>query len=468
MTNLITWAPKTDELEKSIREKQKSLETDQEAYHKITDEVFKDFCKELKIANIVEYEGGTLKEQRDRTDRLNQLAKQVAMLKGKIDKDKTSEESLRKKVESFKTGMAKDQKEMEAFSAKVEASKKKLKDAMEAKAEEKRKRDQVMDDIDEIEKQLREVQAVLKKTHDDRDGAAKLVERAESLMEKLSAQRTSLLEQSELDEVELPKRKGAGAGEEEDAEMEEGDDAMEVDDSAGHSQPAKRVKKAIAEARLDYSKVPREQKRDMPDKEKKRVLEDLEEKQKKIAESLGTMNPNMKAFEQLKEIEARYEEVQGEMQAAKQKSQDLTKSFDEVRKKRCEMFNACFDHVKSCIDKIYKELTSDPTKAEQSVGGSAYLTLNNQDEPYLDGIKYDTIPPGKRFMDMTHLSGGEKPMAVSVAMKVSLGSDQGEKTVAALALLFAINSYFPAPFIVLDEVDAALDSRNVAKVPPAT
>ena len=68
-----------------------------------------------------------------------------------------------------------------------------------------------------------------------------------------------------------------------------------------------------------------------------------------------------------------------------------------------------------------------------------------QDEPYLDGIKYDTIPPGKRFMDMTHLSGGEK-------------------TVAALALLFAINSFFPAPFIVLDEVDAALDARNVAKV----
>ena len=48
-------------------------------------------------------------------------------------------------------------------------------------------------------------------------------------------------------------------------------------------------------------------------------------------------------------------------------------------------------------------------------------------------------------MDMTHLSGGEK-------------------TVAALALLFAINSYNPAPFIVLDEVDAALDARNVAKV----
>lgn len=141
----------------------------------------------------------------------------------------------------------------------------------------------------------------------------------------------------------------------------------------------------------------------------------------------------------------RFNEVQSEMLEAKQKSQDLAKQFEEVKEERVELFNKCFEHVKGCIDTIYKELTSDPTKLEQSVGGSAYLTLNNQEEPYLDGIKYDTIPPGKRFMDMTHLSGGEK-------------------TVAALALLFAINSFSPAPFIVLDEVDAALDARNVAKV----
>jgi structural maintenance of chromosome 1 len=55
------------------------------------------------------------------------------------------------------------------------------------------------------------------------------------------------------------------------------------------------------------------------------------------------------------------------------------------------------------------------------------------------------MPPMKRFRDMDQLSGGEK-------------------TVAALALLFAIHSYRPAPFFILDEVDAALDNANVAKV----
>ena len=55
------------------------------------------------------------------------------------------------------------------------------------------------------------------------------------------------------------------------------------------------------------------------------------------------------------------------------------------------------------------------------------------------------MPPMKRFRDMEQLSGGEK-------------------TMAALALLFAIHSYQPSPFFVLDEVDAALDNTNVAKI----
>lgn len=74
-----------------------------------------------------------------------------------------------------------------------------------------------------------------------------------------------------------------------------------------------------------------------------------------------------------------------------------------------------------------------------------YLDTEDPDEPYLAGLKYHAMPPLKRFRDMEHLSGGEK-------------------TMAALALLFAVHSYQPSPFFVLDEVDAALDNANVAKL----
>ncbi|CCD69826.1 Structural maintenance of chromosomes protein 1 [Caenorhabditis elegans] len=67
------------------------------------------------------------------------------------------------------------------------------------------------------------------------------------------------------------------------------------------------------------------------------------------------------------------------------------------------------------------------------------------EEPYLDGIQYNCVAPGKRFRPMDNLSGGEK-------------------TIAALALLFAVHGRNPAPFFVLDEIDAALDNTNIGKV----
>lgn len=76
-----------------------------------------------------------------------------------------------------------------------------------------------------------------------------------------------------------------------------------------------------------------------------------------------------------------------------------------------------FDHISGTIDRIYKDLTVSRT---HPVGGAAYLSLESEEEPFLHGIKFTAMPPTKRFRDMEQLSGGEK-------------------TVAALALLFAIH-----------------------------
>lgn len=84
---------------------------------------------------------------------------------------------------------------------------------------------------------------------------------------------------------------------------------------------------------------------------------------------------------------------------------------------RYEKFMEAFNHISGNIDKIYKQLTKSNT---HPLGGTAYLNLDNEDEPFLHGIKYTTMPPTKRFRDMEQLSGGEK-------------------TVAALALLFSIH-----------------------------
>ena len=89
---------------------------------------------------------------------------------------------------------------------------------------------------------------------------------------------------------------------------------------------------------------------------------------------------------------------------------------------RHDKFMDAFNHISVNINAIYKQLTQSTT---HPLGGTAYLSLDSEDEPYLHGIKYTAMPPTKRFRDMVQLSGGEK-------------------TVAALALLFAIHRYgFP-------------------------
>ena len=108
---------------------------------------------------------------------------------------------------------------------------------------------------------------------------------------------------------------------------------------------------------------------------------------------------------------------------------------------------SAFNAISSSIDTVYKELTryATPQAAATTSAGTAYLHVEDPDEPYLSGIKFTAMPPSKRFRDMDQLSGGEK-------------------AVAALALLFAMHKCHPVPFFIMDEVDADLDPTNVKRV----
>ncbi|KAM4675747.1 structural maintenance of chromosomes protein 1B-like [Discoglossus pictus] len=125
-------------------------------------------------------------------------------------------------------------------------------------------------------------------------------------------------------------------------------------------------------------------------------------------------------------------------EASRRKARLCRQEFEQVKQRRYELFSQCFEHVCIAIDHIYKKLC-------RNTSAQAFLSPENPEEPYLEGISYNCVAPGKRFMPMDNLSGGEK-------------------SVAALALVFAMHSFRPAPFFILDEVDAALDNTNIGKV----
>jgi structural maintenance of chromosome 1 len=127
---------------------------------------------------------------------------------------------------------------------------------------------------------------------------------------------------------------------------------------------------------------------------------------------------------------------------AKDNARKAAAEFQLIKNKRAKCFLDAFNHIDESLKTIYTDITK---SSKHPLGGNAYLSLDDTEEPYKGGLKFNAMPPMKRFRDMEQLSGGEK-------------------TVAALALLFAIHSFHPAPFFVMDEVDAALDNINLRKV----
>lgn len=214
-------------------------------------------------------------------------------------------------------------------------------------------------------------------------------------------------------------------------------DAMDVDEDANGLE----INKVFLHdygIEVDFEELPDE----LQDNGDDKVEEDLLEKIKTLGGELDRMAPNMKAIDRLEGVGSRLQETEKELEDSRKLAKAAKDGFLEVRDKRLDLFKRAFDHISTEITKVYKELTTDRAS---STGGYAYLDLEDPNEYVNGGIKYHAMPPLKRFRDMEHLSGGEK-------------------TMAALALLFAIHSYQPSPFFVLDEVDAALDNANVEMI----
>ncbi|XP_076672291.1 structural maintenance of chromosomes protein 1A-like [Andrena cerasifolii] len=180
--------------------------------------------------------------------------------------------------------------------------------------------------------------------------------------------------------------------------------------------------------------------------EKSRVEEDIDRSRSKLTGKVRDLqqeietvkNPNFKADEKIELTTEELKERRADHREALKNAMAIKREFEKVKQERYGRFSSSLQHITTQLDVIYKSLVNNDL-------GEAVLVPENPDEPYLGGINFSYIVPGKRFQPLSNLSGGEK-------------------TIAALALLFAIHSFRPAPFFVLDEVDAALDNQNIKNV----
>eukprot|EP00801_Mesodinium_rubrum_P010304 Mrub_10352.p1 GENE.Mrub_10352~~Mrub_10352.p1 ORF type:complete len:227 (-),score=55.83 Mrub_10352:6-653(-) len=110
--------------------------------------------------------------------------------------------------------------------------------------------------------------------------------------------------------------------------------------------------------------------------------------------------------------------------------------------------------IKNCRDKIFKESFLKINKSVRDIytnltgGGMAELEFESDGDPFEGGLRYYVRPPNKSWNKICNLSGGEK-------------------TLASLALIFALHELKPCPFYIMDEIDAALDIKNCTSVADA-
>ena len=143
-------------------------------------------------------------------------------------------------------------------------------------------------------------------------------------------------------------------------------------------------------------------------------------------------NVNMRALEVYEEINQEYIKLIEKRDKLSTERQDVLNMITEIEKNKKDIFMKTFKELDKNFSRIFLSL---------SRKGEANLELENKDDPLSAGVDIKVRITGNKFLDIKSLSGGEK-------------------TMAALAFIFAIQEYQPMAFYLLDEVDAALDKKN--------
>ncbi|CAL2030458.1 unnamed protein product [Caenorhabditis brenneri] len=431
--------PKIAHCQERLRKSEAEVRALETRSNEVADRIFADFCQRIGIASIRDYENREMRIRQEMEDKLRSFDDDIQKLNYEIDF--VTEQDGNRKVDAEKEKV----KHLENAYKEKKKAEKKTADEYHQKTREMEEEKALLDEKKEISAKLETEWNELKKTAQaamkEYNKAEKELVKSESVLTKKQYERHSLLHSVKLEQIALPLKSGSMA----DVEYEE-DDGVPDDSASQSSQTANDGPSVSQEQiqreqhiKINYDSLPREFKEDDDEEQVRRNTTKLNVEIDELKNNVSKMNaPNLKANQRMAEVKEREAESTEELENARKKAKRIRQMFEKVKTDRYRCFQGFFEPVANSIDEIYKQLS-------RNGSAQAFLGPDNMEEPYLDGIQYNCVAPGKRFRPMDNLSGGEK-------------------TIAALALLFAVHGRNPAPFFVLDEIDAALDNTNIGKV----
>ncbi|KAK2954663.1 putative Structural maintenance of chromosomes protein 4 [Blattamonas nauphoetae] len=164
------------------------------------------------------------------------------------------------------------------------------------------------------------------------------------------------------------------------------------------------------------------------------TISDVEESIAQLTQALASIQVDFGAIIRFKEKERELDEKMAKVNETREQHRLAKDKCDELKGKRFQEFMAGFGVISLRLKEMYQMLT---------LGGDAEIELVDQADPFSEGLIFSVRPPTKSWKNIRNLSGGEK-------------------TLSSLSLVFALHHFRPNPLYVMDEIDAALDFRNVS------
>nr|ATL75372.1 structural maintenance of chromosomes 4A [Diachasma muliebre] len=385
-------------------------------------------------------------EAKSSPERVRELAEAVERARGGLEESQRDSQSTEQAVKSINEEIE------ELAGGRVKEQQKKISDLAKA--------------IDKARKEICRLQVGIKSSERDAQKTSQRIEQLEADIEVCQnrlreiqgeiqgceEEAKGVIEEMKVHEKALEERDAAGASLKEKIhklqERENNMKATKIDldekfkaSSSAIAELSQRVSKyerGIRGLKLtDIPDEPREELPDFTDQEiasfdTRTVANNLAAAQERLPQEI----PNMQTIKDYLEKDRVFMQRSAQVQEATDARNKMRSAYDEARRRRAEEFHAGFNVITTKLKEMYQMIT---------LGGAAELELVDSLDPFTEGITFSVRPPKKSWKNISNLSGGEK-------------------TLSSLALVFALHHYKPTPLYFMDEIDAALDFKNVSIV----
>ncbi|EPQ25894.1 uncharacterized protein PFL1_06567 [Pseudozyma flocculosa PF-1] len=383
---------------------------------------------------ILEAGGVALRMQKSKVDGIKEM---LDLSSERITKAEVAKSKAEKDVKKLEAAMARNQQQLDELEREVEE----LMQTIEAKTRA----------AESVRAKVAEAQDVMETKQEERDDIkAQLDERSESVnaFRALEMEIKQKLEDNERSLHDNEKRLKHWQDKHAQLTLHEidGDDEEDDDEGEGEQDGAGEAKKKRAsdddgqdqdqddnddddEGPLELQEYPEDELRAI---DKESIKAEIVVYEEKVAKGQG----NLSVLAEYRKREGEFLQRARDLEATTEERDSAKRRYDDLRKQRLENFMAGFGVITAKLKEMYQTIT---------LGGNAELELVDSLDPFSEGIIFSVMPPKKSWKNISNLSGGEK-------------------TLSSLALVFALHVFKPTPLYVMDEIDAALDFRNVSIV----